>query len=93
MCCCSIYVYRHLCLNVCVRKTLVFLFPQTGRFDLGTGLQGRPLPSQIQSLSNTESQRGRVAERRRRELGRDRREREGERDKEGRQRIGKALGE
>lgn len=45
------------------------------------------------SLSNTESQRGRVAERRRKELGRDRPDREGEGDKEERQRIGKALEE
>lgn len=71
------------------RKVSVFVFPQTGGFDLGTGLQGHLLPSQIQSFSNMESQRGRVAERRREELGKNGKER----DKDERQRIAKAWDE
>lgn len=95
------YVYSHLCLREClwscvqmcvfVRKILVFVFPQTGGVDLGSGLQGRPLPPQTQSLSDSESKRGRVLERRWRETGKDRRTRES--DKEERQGIRKALEE
>ena len=49
------------CTTVCVfvRKALVFLFAQTGVFDLGTGPQGWLLPPTTQSLSDTESQRER----------------------------------
>ncbi len=76
--------YRSLCLRTClqlcaqmcvfVRKVSVFVISQTGTFDLEAGPQGRPLSPQIQSLSDSERKRGRVAERRQRELGRDRKE-------------------
>lgn len=51
-------------------KVPVLVFPQTGVIDLGADLQGLVLPSPTQSLADSESQRGRVAERRWKELGR-----------------------
>lgn len=76
MCIATCIACGNVCKSVCLsgkyRQTLTEYFLRQAVV-LETGLQGQPLPSQTESISDSESKRGRVVEWRWKELGRDRR--------------------